>query len=77
MPRSIATSHARSSAIASSGPRSAPRAAVPDVALCDHALDDLQDGRRVGPGVPFARPSDRIASAIAAWVHFAALPCAP
>jgi len=36
-------------------------AAMPDVALCDHALDDLQDGRRVGPGLPFARTqrSDR------------------
>jgi hypothetical protein len=32
-----------------------PRPAVPDVALGDHALDDLQDRRGVGPGVALAR----------------------
>ena len=37
------------------GPEIRSRAAVPHVALCDHALDDLQDGRRVGSGVPLAR----------------------
>ena len=48
------------------------------VALAHHALDDLEHRARVGRGWRLSpRPSARIASAIAACAHFAALPCAP
>ena len=59
------------------GPEIAPSRALPDVALAHHSLDDLEHRRRVGAGLLVAGRAHRIASAIAAWVHFAALPWSP
>ena len=78
MRRSTASSHARSRAWASSGPRSHADRAGAGVALRHHALDHPQHRAR-GRGRRSAspRPSARIASAIAACAHLAAEPCSP
>ena len=50
-------------------------------ALADRPLGDLQHGRRIGGGAVLAgspsRARARVASAIAACAHLAALPCSP
>ena len=75
--RSIARSHARSSASASLGRgrrRPLPWRTSPS-RITRSTIFSTAAGRARRPVV--ARPSDRIASAIAACVHLAALPCAP